>query len=369
MEISFDRQKLLDSFTMASAVASSKSPNPVLQKYVRFRALQEKASIAATDLEMSLEVSVPDVETLRPGECLLPIAEMGRILHENTDATMKLDCAGNVLNVIGKNRYQIPIPAVEDYVDVALADLQVTHETSAKSLAELGRLTVFATDMESARYAMSGVLLEMHGQRFLGVATDGRRLAKVEIDARAVDASVPDVQTALVPRRGMDLLIRLLGGRDEELSIGWAGNMFGVDGQDFRFRTNQVEGKFPNWRDAVERIKPGAQVEMVTEVALAAVRQAAIVCDNESPGLTFHLADGTLSVSATTQRGEANVTLPVSYNGAAVEVILDYRYVTDFLRVLDPLSVFSLDMSGPDRAVVFRAGERYMYVLMPMARR
>jgi DNA polymerase-3 subunit beta len=145
--------------------------------------------------------------------------------------------------------------------------------------------------------------------------------------------------------------------------------MFGVDGQDFRFRTNQVEGKFPNWRDAVERIKPGAQVEMVTEVALAAVRQAAIVCDNESPGLTFHLADGTLSVSATTQRGEANVTLPVSYNGAAVEVILDYRYVTDFLRVLDPLSVFSLDMSGPDRAVVFRAGERYMYVLMPMARR
>ena len=43
------------------------------------------------------------------------------------------------------------------------------------------RRTIFATDNESSRYALGGVLLEMAADKIIAVGTDGRRLAKMEV--------------------------------------------------------------------------------------------------------------------------------------------------------------------------------------------
>ena len=47
------------------------------------------------------------------------------------------------------------------------------HEVPVRFFRELVRRTVFATDTESSRYALGGVLLEMHAEGIIAVATDG----------------------------------------------------------------------------------------------------------------------------------------------------------------------------------------------------
>ena len=44
---------------------------------------------------------------------------------------------------------------------------------------------MFATDNESSRYALGGVLLELTADKITAVGTDGRRLAMMEGPARA----------------------------------------------------------------------------------------------------------------------------------------------------------------------------------------
>ena len=61
------------------------------------------------------------------------------------------------------------------------------HELPARFFREIVRRTVFATDTESSRYALGGVLVELSASGITAVATDGRRLARQEGPAKSVE--------------------------------------------------------------------------------------------------------------------------------------------------------------------------------------
>ena len=69
------------------------------------------------------------------------------------------------------------------------------HVVAAADLRKLIRRTIFATDVESTRYALGGVLVELTAESITMVGTDGRRLAKMSAPAEAEnDAAPPDRQ-------------------------------------------------------------------------------------------------------------------------------------------------------------------------------
>ena len=59
------------------------------------------------------------------------------------------------------------------------------HVIPAGDLKKLIRRTIFATDLESARYALGGVLIELTAESIAMVGTDGRRLARMVAPAEA----------------------------------------------------------------------------------------------------------------------------------------------------------------------------------------
>ena len=64
---------------------------------------------------------------------------------------------------------------------------------------------MFATDNESSRYALGGVLLEMTADQITAVGTDGRRLARMEAPAKSVGGHETGDNTTIVPTRAMQL--------------------------------------------------------------------------------------------------------------------------------------------------------------------
>jgi DNA polymerase-3 subunit beta len=101
----------------------------------------------------------------------------------------------------------------------------------------------------------------------------------------------------------------------------------------------------------------------------SAVRQAAIFTDSESRGVDFVFGDGNLMLRASVaESGNSRVELPVAYSGPNVVLALDNRYVSDFLRVLDPEVTITMDMVDGESAALFATDDGYGYVIMPMAR-
>ena len=72
------------------------------------------------------------------------------------------------------------------------------------------RRTLFATDAESSRFALSGVLLEFDGDQLFAVGTDGRRLAAMQGKVKRVGSPETGDAATIVPSKAMQIIERIL---------------------------------------------------------------------------------------------------------------------------------------------------------------
>jgi len=71
---------------------------------------------------------------------------------------------------------------------------------------------------------------------------------------------------------------------------------------------------------------------------------------------------------STAEVGQSRVELPIAYDGEAITVTMDHRFVADFLKVLDSEKPITIDIQDGESAALFTTEDGYGYVVMPLAR-
>jgi DNA polymerase III subunit beta len=369
MKITLDREKFHHAFQTAAAVAPARSPKPILQN-VKLEAAVDASTLMATDLEVGIRIQVAGVEVQTPGNAVLPIARFGPILRECTDAKLYLESDPQGTVVRGdRSEWKLPGENPDEFPNVTPFKEDKYHELAARLFREMIRRTAFATDNESSRYALGGVLLEMEGDKIVAVGTDGRRLAKMEGPAHSVGGHQTGNQTTIVPTRAMTLIERAISDSDGEVQISARPNDILVRSPRFTIYSRLVEGRFPKWRDVFPHRSDVVKTELAVGPLHAAIRQAAIATSEESRGVDFTFEDGLLVLSGrAADVGQSRVELPVSFSGSKIVIALDPRFFSDFLRVLDAEKTFTLELKDSDSAAVCNTDDGYGYVIMPLAR-
>ena len=166
--------------------------------------------LSATDLEIGMRCSIPDVEVHAPGSAVLPVGRFGSILRETPDEQLELEADSQSAEVRGqRSQFKLPSQNPDEFPEVAVFQEEKYHEINARFLREVIRRTIFATDQESSRYALGGVLLELGEDKLIAVGTDGRRLAKMEGPVMSVGGHKTGEQTTIVPTRALQLVENL----------------------------------------------------------------------------------------------------------------------------------------------------------------
>jgi DNA polymerase-3 subunit beta len=130
-----------------------------------------------------------------------------------------------------------------------------------------------------------------------------------------------------------------------------------------------VEGRFPKWRDVFPVRQQAVTIDITVGPMYSALRQAAVVSDEESRGIDFQFGEGKLVLAGSTAEvGQSRVELPIPYDGDVISVTMDNRFVADFLKVLDAEKVFSVEIENDESAALFSTDDGYGYVVMPLAR-
>ena len=106
------------------------------------------------------------------------------------------------------------------------------------------RRTVYATDNESSRYALGGVLARVDARGFTAVATDGRRLARQEGPAKSVGGHVSGDTMTIIPTKAMQLLERALADNEENIQLAARENDILVRSGRTTVYSRLVEGRF-----------------------------------------------------------------------------------------------------------------------------
>jgi DNA polymerase-3 subunit beta len=359
---------LLAACQLVSVAVPSRDIKPVLRN---FKAIVHgnECTLMATDTEVGIRMQVRSVQADEPGEALLPAGRVLSILRESTDDNMTVEAGPDSCVLRGeRNEFEMPAEDPSAFPEFPAFAEEKYHEINAGVLQRMIRRTIFSVATEATRYgATTGVLWELEDSRARLVATDGRRLALADGAATAHAGHSTKGQMPVVPVKAMTLLERNLQEPDELVRIALRPNEVLMKTDRAMIYSRLVEGRFPNYKQVLPQ-KHSFKIPLLVGPFQTAVRQAAIMTDEESKRVVFQFAKGKLTLQARgVGSGRSKVEMPLEYEGKAVEISFDPKFLTDMLRILDAGDKLTLEMQDGGSPALFRTeGGEYQYVVVPL---
>lgn len=368
MKLVCHRGTLAAAFQTVSGVVPTRTPKAILQN-VKLEATTGQAVLIGTDQEVGIRYTISEANVEAPGEALLPTSRVLAILREMQGDSVSIETTDAGTWIRGdRAEYKLGSENPSEFPAVADFTGQDCYTIPAGTLRQMIRRTLFATDTESTRYALGGVLVELKGDTVTMAATDTRRLAVVKGQCSAGSAAAVENATPVVPSKAMSLIERSLSNESELVSLLIRQNDVLVKTATATIYSRLVEGRFPKYQDVIPAESP-ISVELSTGPFYATVRQAQIVTSEESRGVDFRFTPGLLTLcSRAADVGESKVDLPIAYEGAELVITFDPRYVADFLKVLEPEKPLRVELTDSESAAVFRTDDGYTYIVMPLSR-
>ncbi|MGO9135282.1 MAG: DNA polymerase III subunit beta, partial [Methylovirgula sp.] len=276
--------------------------------------------------------------------------------------------AGQFLLRSGRSRFTLQALPESDFPDLAAGDFSHRFALPAADLKKLIDKTQFAISTEETRYYLNGIFihtLDVGGHVMLrAVATDGHRLARVEIPAPPGAGGMPGI---IIPRKAVSEVQKLIEDLDQEVTIEISPTKARFTLGEVVLTTKLIEGTFP---DYTRVIPTGNDKQLVVDRApfANAVDRVSTISTERGRAVKLAMADGKLTLSVTNpEQGSAVEELEVDYDAAPLEIGFNARYLLDITGQLDgDTAIFKLADPGSPTLVLDREGAAALYVLMPM---
>jgi len=365
MKFSVTRETLLKPLQLAAGVVERRQTLPVLSN-VLIRLQGNNLSLTGTDLEVELvgrimlDAAGEDGEITVPARKLLDIC---RSLPEASNIAFSTDNQKIIIKS-GKSRFTLSTLPATDFPSVEDSPGALEITVQQKELKRLIDRTAFSMAQQDVRYYLNGMLFELKPGHMRTVATDGHRLA---LCTCLISTPVTSTHHAILPRKGVMELLRLLTDGNGEVKLLFGGNHLRAILADFTFTSKLVDGKFPDY----DRVLPKGGNKRVLanrdELRLSFSR-AAILSNEKYRGVRLHLASGLLTMVANNpEQEEAEEQIAVEYTGDTLEIGFNVSYLVDVLGVLGGDKV-QLTLSDSNSSVLLEESEigDSVYVVMPM---
>jgi DNA polymerase-3 subunit beta len=363
------REALLSACQLASVAVASRDVKPIL-KNLKAIVQPERCTLMATDLELGIRLDVGNVKAMEAGEAILPAARLISILRETTDEELTVEATLDACMVRGQfNEFEMPSEDAANFPDIPAFAEEKYHEIAAGVLRDMIRRTQFAVAVGEARFsATTGILLELEGEQVKLVGTDGRRLALAQGPATVRGDHSSKGQMPVVPAKAMGLLERNLQEPEEVVKISVRPNEVLIKTERAMIYSRLVEGRFPPYQQVIPQKHP-IKVPLVVGSFQTAVRQAAIMTDDETKRVVFTFAKNNLTLQARgAEAGRSRVEMPIGYDGKAIEISFDPKFLIDMLRILDVETPLTLELLDSNKPALFRNDTgNYLYVVVPLA--
>ena len=370
MKVTLERTALLKSLGHVHRVVERRNTIPILST-VLLQARDGSLQLRATDLDIEMTETVA-ADVGQPGATTLPALVLYDIVRKLPDGSqISLEAtgeSGQLLLRSGRSRFNLQSLPESDFPDLTAGELSHAFSIGAGDLKRMIDKTQFAISTEETRYYLNGIYLhtqEVDGHTMLrAVATDGHRLARLELPAPAGAAGMPGI---IVPRKAVAEVQRLLEAGDAEARVELSTTKIRFTFGGVVLTSKLIDGTFPDYA----RVIPANNDKFLTverEVFAAAVDRVSTISSERGRAVKLALSDGRLTLSVTNpDSGSAVEELEVDYDAGDLEIGFNAKYLLDITAQLDgDTALFKLADAGSPTLVQDRDGASALYVLMPM---
>lgn len=365
MKFTVSREAILKPLQLVAGVVERRQTLPVLAN-VLLVVEGTQLSLTGTDLEVEIVGRIAVSETGSEGEVTVPAKKFLDICKALPDGSMiefTLD-EQKVTVKSGRSRFTLSTIAASEFPAVEEGDNDLNFTCQQKEIKHLIERTSFAMAQQDVRYYLNGMLWEVRPNALRVVATDGHRLAMC---TRPADVNVTETRQAILPRKGVIELSRLVNDAEDPVEIVMGPNHIRATTEEFTFTSKLVDGKFPDY----ERVLPkGGDKIVIGERAVLkqAFARTAILSNEKYRGVRLLLETNQLTIVANNpEQEEAEDQVMVGYEGDSLEVGFNVSYLQDVTNVLDSENI-KLTLSDSNSSALLEEPEDSdcAYVVMPM---
>lgn len=352
MNFTVTKSNLLQAVQTVYRSSQAKASLPALGS-ILFRAEGESLTVTSTDIDLTVQCRTP-VNVITNGEICLPARQIVDIVRCLPDTAVQMESDpetssvkilydNSEINIKGYPAENFPsLPEITD-----CSTLQLTQGT----LKEMIRQTIYAVSQDKTRPLFTGVLFEKNGRNLRLVATDTHRLALREAEAEAEEFS-----SVIVPGSSLNELTRVMKQEEEKVSIKIGRTHISFATAESLLVSRLITGQFPMYSQIIPTTFSSSLV-MSTEELSSALARASLLIDDDPPILRFNLAREDSFVFLSTDSGWIREKLRASYEGEAMEIFFNARYLIETLRVI-PTEEVTVSFTSPLSAAIIKPAGR-----------
>jgi DNA polymerase-3 subunit beta len=374
MKFRVEREALADAVAWTAKSLPARPPVPVLAG-VLLDVDNHRLTVSGFDYEVSSQLGV-DVQAETAGRVLVS----GRLLAEITRALpnqpVQVEVIGPKAEITcGTARFTLPTMPVEDYP--SLPDMPtVAGAIDSDDFAQAVAQVAIAAGRDDTLPVLTGVRLDMDGEKLTMIATDRYRLAIRDLTWRPGTADA--TMNALVPAKTLsDTAKAMAAGKEVTIALSHGGvgeGIIGFSGAGRRTTTRLLDGEFPKVRSIIPETT-AAQATVSSAAMAEVVKRVSLVAERNTP-VRLSFAEGVLTVEAgSSDDARASESMDASYEGEELTIAFNPQFLLDGLTAIGTDDAV-LSFTAPTKPAVLtgKVGEdtavssssSYSYVLMPV---
>ena len=362
MKITCERSYLASALGVAGRAVSSRNTLPILT-HVLLETQDDRVKLTATDLDTFVRCTIP-ASIAENGSVALPASTLNDYVSKLPDAPITLEGGdGKVVVRCGHSRFTILSAPAEDFPIVPEVTTGTEITVSSATLKDMIRMTAFAASKEESRSLLMGVLFEARGNALTLVATDTHRLAWKQTQL-VEEVKVP--VSAIVPAKPLVELERVLkNSADEMVTIRFGSSQVQFQSSDAVLVSRVLDGQFPNYEKVIPK-QTERKAQLERNEWLNAVRRVDIVSRSANQKMVCKFAPATLTMTAESpDAGQSYEEIPIALDGGDLQIAFNAKYLGEVLGII-PDDQISLELNGSLNPGILRAGEDFIYIVMPM---
>jgi DNA polymerase-3 subunit beta len=367
-----ERDVLAEAVTWVARALPARPPVPVLAGLLLEADPDGVLRLSSFDYEVSARVEVPS-EVADAGMVLVS----GRLLADISRAlpSKPVDVAtdgSRVALTCGASRFTLLTMPVDEYP--TLPSMPPTSGVvGADVFSHAVAQVTAAASRDETLPILTGVRMEIDGERLTLLATDRYRLAMRTLDWRP---SAPDASAvALVRARTLSEVSKALGSAGNvtlALSTGGGSELIGFEAGGRRTTSLLVDGEYPKVR-ALFPAEAQAHAVVDTHALLEAVRRVALVAERNTP-VRLSFTDGAVTLEAGQgEDAQASEAVECSLHGEDLSIAFNPAFLLDGLGALgSPYARLSFTIPQKPAVISGQAepegddDNTYRYLLMPV---
>ena len=332
MKIKILKENLLIGIQKVQNVVSSKATLPILSNVLLETQKNNTLKLVATDLDIGISCEIP-VEIVEEGSITIPAKRFSDIIKELPNGEITIHAKkNNQIDIEGINcRFKLIGLPKEEFPKFPEFKDKEAIQLDQSVFKEMLRLTSFAVSHEESRYVLNGVLLEISDNIIRIVATDGRRLAKIE---KKLANNMKKEINVILPIKAVHEISRNLADEGNmSFIIGNNQLLFDINGT--LIVTRIIEGEFPNYNQVIP--KPSSNIIKLNTIEfLSSIRRANLLATPDFQAIKFEVFSDKMVVSKSTPDvGESREEISVEYKGNELVVGFNPQFLIDFLKNIE----------------------------------